>query len=461
MRPGAAPGRRTVDARVRPQPVASIDCRDRQAPSAGSSQVLVREVQRESAPGALLRPLRGEQAGQPGHRVGAHPARHPPGGRGLDRRAAPAARGQAGGSPAGDRGRAGVRRAHLVDRGAAALGGIEEDPRLRLARGREHGSLLGRFGASADRRAARRGLSGAAHPGPVRVRGRDGARRGRAGDAGARQPARQAGAAVPERVRPRPDRARPAGPVRPAHRPRRGSRADRPDPRPAHQEQPDPARRAGSGQDRDRRGAGSAGRAGPGAALPGGEAYRSPRPVADRRRHEVPGPVRGAPEGHPQGTGGRRGHPRLHRRDPRPGRGRLGRRLARRGEHPQTGAVEGRHRLHRRHHAARVPPLHREGPLAAAALPGDPGPAADGGRDVRHPGGAQGALPGLPQGGLRRRRPAGRGRRVEPLHPRPLPAGQVDRRHGRGRRPGQAAPGEGHAADAPDRKRKSGRSWPR
>jgi hypothetical protein len=57
---------------------------------------------------------------------------------------------------------------------------------------------------------------------------------------------------------PRPDRARRRRAVRPADRPREGGRADHPDPLAPHQEQPDPARRAGRRQDRDRRGAGAA-----------------------------------------------------------------------------------------------------------------------------------------------------------------------------------------------------------
>ena len=54
------------------------------------------------------------------------------------------------------------------------------------------------------------------------------------------------------------------------------------------------------------------------------------------------------------------------------GRG-FGRGLARRGQHPQAGAVARRDPLHRRDDAGRVPQVHREGPVARAALPGRQG----------------------------------------------------------------------------------------
>ena len=55
--------------------------------------------------------------------------------------------------------------------------------------------------------------------------------------------------------------------------------------------------------------------------------------------------------------------------------------LARRGEHPEAGAVARRDPLHRRDDAGRVPEVHREGSLARAPLPGDQGRSA--GRDAR------------------------------------------------------------------------------
>ena len=71
---------------------------------------------------------------------------------------------------------------------------------------------------------------------------------------GARGLQAEEGAPVPGRVQPRPDAARRHRHLRPADRPREGGRADHPDPLAPHQEQPDPARRAGRRQDRDRRG---------------------------------------------------------------------------------------------------------------------------------------------------------------------------------------------------------------
>ena len=45
-------------------------------------------------------------------------------------------------------GRARLRRAHLLDRRAAALRGVQEDPGLRLARGREHAARRGRLAST-------------------------------------------------------------------------------------------------------------------------------------------------------------------------------------------------------------------------------------------------------------------------------------------------------------------------
>ena len=55
--------------------------------------------------------------------------------------------------------------------------------------------------------------------------------------------------------------------------------------------------------------------------------------------------------------------------------------LARRGQHPQAGALARRDPLHRRDDAGRVPEVHREGSLARAPLPGDQGRSA--GREAR------------------------------------------------------------------------------
>ena len=55
----------------------------------------------------------------------------------------------------------------------------------------------------------------------------------------------------------------------------------------------------------------------------------------------------------------------------------VGRRVGRgqpgRGQHPEARALPRRDPVHRRHHARRVPQVHREGPLAGAALPGGEG----------------------------------------------------------------------------------------
>ena len=109
------------------------------------------------------------------------------------------------------------------------------------------------------------------------------------------------------------------------------------------------------------------------AALPGRQAHPRARHLAHRRRHEVPRPVRGAAQGDHEGADREPQHHRVHRRAAHAGRRGFGRRLARRRQHPQAGALARRDPLHRRHHAGRVPQVHREGPLARAPLPGDQG----------------------------------------------------------------------------------------
>ncbi len=91
------------------------------------------------------------------------------------------------------------------------------------------------------------------------------------------------------------------------------------------------------------------------AALPRRQAPPGARHLADRRRHEVPRPVRRAPQGDHEGAVGEPERHRVHRRAAHAGRRRLGRRLARRRQHPQAGAVARRNPLHRRDHAGRVP----------------------------------------------------------------------------------------------------------
>ncbi len=369
----------------------------------------------------------------------------------IGHRALPALPRPAGRRSPRDRRRARFRRAHLLDRRAAALRGIEEDPRLRRARGRVDAAHRGGVRAPAGRDPARRRLRRDADPHPAELRRLHPARGGSVDRQGARGVAAEEGAAVPLRVQPRPHGARHPGELRPADRPRARGRAHRADPVAPHQEQPDPARRARRRQDGDRRGTGAAHRGGPGADLPRPEARARARPLAHRRRHQVPRPVRGATQGHPEGAQGLEGHHRLRRRDPLPHRRRVGRGLARRRQHPQAGAVARRGELHRRHDDQGVPQVHREGSFAPAPLPVGPGLAAEPGGDHADPGRGQGPLRVVPQGALLRRGAAAGDLPDLALHHRPLPARQGDRRHRRGGSQGQAAQGQGHAEPAPAR----------
>ena len=113
------------------------------------------------------------------------------------------------------------------------------------------------------------------------------------------------------------------------------------------------------------------------AAFPRRQAAARPRHFADRRRHEVSRSVRRAPEGDHEGADREPEHHRLHRRAAHAGRRGVGGGFARRGQHPEAGAVARRDSLHRRDDAVGVPQVHREGPLARAPLPGDQGRSAD------------------------------------------------------------------------------------
>ena len=111
------------------------------------------------------------------------------------------------------------------------------------------------------------------------------------------------------------------------------------------------------------------------------------------------------------------------------GRGRDGRR-----QPAQAHARARRAPLHRRDDARRVPQAHREGRRAGEAVPAGPGRAAERrGRDL-DPARAQGALRAPPRRPDPGQRPRERGRPVQPLHLRPLPARQGDRPGGRGMR---------------------------
>ena len=93
----------------------------------------------------------------------------------------------------------------------------------------------------------------------------------------------------------------------------------------------------------------------------GRPADRRARPGDDGRRHQVPRPVRGAHQGGDERGPPRQEHDPLHRRVAHPGRGRRGGRGHRRLERAQAGPLPRRNPVHRRHHARRVPQVHREG----------------------------------------------------------------------------------------------------
>jgi hypothetical protein len=67
----------------------------------------------------------------------------------------------------------------------------------------------------------------------------------------------------------------------------------------------------------------------------------------------------------------------LHRRAAHAGRRRLGRRFARRRQHPEARSVARRNSVHRRNHARRVSQVDRKRSLARAPLPGRKSSAAE------------------------------------------------------------------------------------
>ena len=70
----------------------------------------------------------------------------------------------------------------------------------------------------------------------------------------------------------------------------------------------------------------------------------------------------------------------LHRRTAHSGRRRIGRRFARRREHPEARSISRGNSVHRRNHAGRISQVDRERSFARAPLPGRKGSASERGR---------------------------------------------------------------------------------
>ncbi len=401
----------------------------------------VRTLHRTGASGSLLRALRSQPARECLDRDRAPPARPDPGRQGADEPDFPALAPLPREHPEGSRGADGLPREGLHLGRDPLQRRDQARPPVRRRGGRSASPQLHRHRAPAARHPARGALRRRLHPDGEGDAAEHGARRHR--PAAQREDLADAGQgnAAARRVQPRPHRRGDEEHARPAGRPRARDRARAAGPLPPHQEQRRPDRRARRRQDRHRRGAGPEDRLRRRAALPRRQAPAGPRHLADRRRHEVSRAVRRAPQGDHEGAVGEPERHRVHRRAAHAGRGRVGRGVARRRQHPQAGALARRDPLHRRHHAGRVPEVHREGPLARAPLPGDQGRSALREGDDRDPARRQGSLRAVPS---RRVHPgSARGGRlpVEPLHHRSLPARQGHRPRRRGRRPRQAARG--------------------
>ena len=346
----------------------------------------VRALHRESAAGDLLRPLRGQPAGQRGHRDRAPAAGPDPRGQGADLAPLQQEPPLDGPDPQGGRGPLAVPREGLDVGRDPALGREQARPRPRRRGGRAHAPQLHRHrahparadagGAQRRRRAswARRACASRRVREDILALLNEKAQAGQVeGDAAALG------------VLARPDRGRRAQRARPAGGARRGARAGDPGAVPPHAQQPGADRRARRRQDGARRGAREQDRPGRRARVPGRQADPGPRHLADRGGHEVPRPVRGAPEDDHAGAHRDPEHRDLHRRAAHARRRRLGRGLARRRQHPEARALARRDPVHRRDDAGRVPQAHREGPRARAALPGGQGGLAHGGGDGRDP----------------------------------------------------------------------------
>ena len=256
------------------------------------------------------------------------------------------------------------------------------------------------------------------------------------------QPERRIQLRRAEEIRPRHDRAGARRQARSGDRARRGNPPHHPGAGAPHQEQSRADRRARRRQDRHRRRPRAAHRQRRRARGTEGQAASVARSRRDGRRFEVSRRVRGTAEGRAEGDGGRRGTGRpVHRRTAQPDGRRPCRRLDGCVEPDQAGTGARHAALHRRHHARRVPQAYREGRGAGAALPaGVRGRAVGRGHDLdpaRHQGEIRAA-----SRRAHHRRCAGRGGdAVQPLHHRPLPAGQGDRPGGRGGEPAAHAGG--------------------
>ena len=136
------------------------------------------------------------------------------------------------------------------------------------------------------------------------------------------------------------------------------------------------------------------------AVVPGGQTHPGARSFVDRRRYQVPRPVRRAAQDNHEGIDGEPERHHLHRRAAHSCGRRIGRRVARRRKHPEAGTVARRDPVHRRNHSFRIPQIHREGPVPRTPLPGSQGSAAERIRCRQDPVRHQGSLREVPRGGL-------------------------------------------------------------
>ena len=253
-----------------------------------------------------------------------------------------------------------------------ALRGVQEDPRLRLARGGVDDAPLRRHGAPPDRPPPRRRLRRGPPPHGARLQP---VRRARGDDLahqGARGLEAEEGAPVPRRVRARPDRSspRPGRSIRSSGATRRSSGSSRSSRAAPRTTRSSSASRA-SARPRSSRGSRSASSRAASrcssrhkkilaldlSLIVAGTKYRG---QFEERLKGIIKELQREPGPH-----------HLHRRDPLADRRGLGRGLARRREHPEAGALARRGLLHRRDDAQGVPQVHREGPQPPAPLPGD------------------------------------------------------------------------------------------